>query len=68
MTGRYEVKGPENVQEVQAFYRGVEEGIRRYAIYKNGQQFVGALQRPLAQVLAEVEQERDSELHQWLNQ
>jgi hypothetical protein len=33
------------------FLRGVIEGIRLYAIWKDGQQVVGCLQRPLKEVL-----------------
>lgn len=36
------------------FALGLEEGIRMFAIHKDGQQLVGCLQRPLADVLKEV--------------
>lgn len=41
---------------VGGFVMGLEEGIRMYAIWKDGVQLVGAMQRPLAEVLGEVRQ------------
>lgn len=42
-----------------AFLRGKIEGIRDYAIWKNGEQLVGCLQRPLPEVLAPYIREID---------
>lgn len=36
-----------------AYRMGYEDALRNYAIWKNGEQLVGALQKPLKTVLAE---------------
>lgn len=39
-----------------AYREGYEDGVRNYATWRNGEQFVGALNRPLKGVLAEDSQ------------
>ena len=39
------------------YLRGQIEGIRMFAIWKDGQQLVGCLQRPLEEVLKPIEDE-----------
>ena len=39
-----------------AFLEGCIEGIRDYAIWRNGEQLVGCLERPLKEVIAPLEQ------------
>jgi hypothetical protein len=36
------------------YIEGLKEGIRRYAIWKDGVQMVGVMQRPLSEVLREI--------------
>ena len=36
---------------------GVKDGIRRFAVWKDGEQFVGVTEKPLAVVLSEVDKE-----------
>lgn len=42
-----------------AFLSGVIEGIRLYAVWKNGAQLVGVMQRPLAEVIKPYQEEMD---------
>jgi len=42
---------------VAAYREGIKEGIRRYVVWKNGQQFVGVMQQPLKEVLASIDDE-----------
>jgi hypothetical protein len=45
-------------EDVQVAYKeGIKEGIRRYAIWVQGEQVVGVLKKPLKEVLAEVDKE-----------
>lgn len=41
------------------YYEGVKEGITRYAVWKDGTQVVGVMERPLIQVLVEVDREKE---------
>lgn len=48
------------IQQLNKIYRsgflaGLEEGIRRYAIWKDGEQKVGCLQKPLKEVLSSLQ-------------
>ncbi len=40
---------------VEAFRRGVAEGIRAYAVHRNGEQLVGSQERQLRDVLHDLE-------------
>lgn len=40
-----------------AYLKGLMEGIRLYAIWRNGEQLVGCLEQPLADVLEPYERE-----------
>lgn len=39
-----------------AFMAGLIEGVRMFAVYKDGEQFCGALRRPLKEVIADIHQ------------
>lgn len=45
----------ENVAYRKGFLRGMIEGIKLYAVWKNGEQFVGVLRIPLKEALAPYE-------------
>jgi hypothetical protein len=40
----------------QDFWDGVKEGITAYAIWRSGDQLVGCMERPLKEVLAEIDE------------
>lgn len=42
---------------VESYRRGLKDGVIRYAIWKDGEQFVGIQQRPLRDVLNEIDNE-----------
>lgn len=44
----------ENVRQ-QAYREGYIDAVRNYAVWKNGEQLVGVQQRPLPEVLEEIE-------------
>ena len=53
----------ENAKELNQMYKcgylaGLEDGIRRYAIWKDGEQRVGVMQKPLSQVLVDAMKEK----------
>lgn len=48
--------------EIRAYYRGLREGIRRYAVYKDGELFVGVLQKPINDVYAEIMEDEETDL------
>lgn len=50
-------QSPEYQLEI-AYRMGYADGVRNYAIWKNGTQYVGAMQRPLKDVLAEFQNEK----------
>lgn len=41
---------------ISAYRAGMKNGIREYAVWKNGGQFVGVMLRPLREVLAAVDE------------
>ena len=43
-------------EEIGAYFTGVESGVRAFATWKDGQQFVGCMQIPLHEVLLEIRQ------------
>lgn len=45
-----------DVRPSASYYVGVRDGIRAHAIWKDGQMVVGALQQPIAKVLASVDE------------
>lgn len=47
---------------VSAYRAGMKNGIREYAVWKNGEQLVGALRRPLKEVLAAVDAVQDKDI------
>lgn len=52
-------EGAENAirRAAEAYYRsGYKDAVTNYAIWRDGEQFVGVLSRPLPRVLAEVDQ------------
>jgi hypothetical protein len=49
-----------NAQETRAYYQGLREGLKRYAWWRDGVQYVGSCGRTLKHALAEVDlEERD---------
>ena len=46
---------PEHGKPPPAYYEGVKDGIAMYAIWRNGAQYVGVLQRPIKDVFADVD-------------
>jgi hypothetical protein len=42
---------------IHVFYDGVREGIRMYAVYHDGAQYVGVLRQPLQEVMGRVDEE-----------
>ena len=40
---------------VAAYRAGMKNGIREYAVWKDGEQLVGVMRRPLREVLAQVD-------------
>lgn len=47
----------ESIQHRIGFLEGVIEGIELYAIWRDGQQLVGCMERPLKEVLAPYKEE-----------
>ena len=45
------------IAQTRAYYKGVREGINRYAHWKDGVQYVGTTGRTLHQAIAELQQE-----------
>ena len=48
---------------INEYYNGMREGVRLFAWWKNGEQFVGTTGRTLKQALAGIEEERTRALH-----
>jgi len=48
----------EEIEEVNAYYDGLADGIRMYAHWKDGVQYVGTTGKPLIKALQENEQKR----------
>lgn len=44
----------ESYQEIKAYYEGIKDGIRMYAWWKDGMQYVGTTGRTLLEAHAEV--------------
>ena len=45
------------IAQTRAYYKGMREGINRYAHWKDGVQYVGTTGRTLHQAIAELQQE-----------
>ena len=45
------------IAQTRAYYKGVREGVKRYAHWKDGVQYVGTTGRTLHQAIAELQQE-----------
>lgn len=45
---------PNDFDVISAYYQGVLDAIEQFAIWKNGEQVVGVLQRPKKQVFQEL--------------
>jgi len=45
------------IAQTRAYYKGVREGINRYAHWRDGVQYVGTTGRTLNQAIAELQQE-----------
>lgn len=45
------------IAQTRAYYKGVREGVNRYAHWKDGVQYVGTTGRTLNQAIAELQQE-----------
>ena len=45
------------IAQTRAYYKGMREGINRYAHWKDGVQYVGTTGRTLNQAIAELQQE-----------
>lgn len=53
-TRTYKFNSP---HEAAAYFAGIEAGVRAFATWDNGLQFVGSLRRPLIEVLVEIREE-----------
>jgi hypothetical protein len=51
-----------NAQETRAYYSGLREGLKRYAWWKDGVQYVGSCGRTLKHALEEVDREERDEV------
>ncbi len=47
---------------INEYYDGIVEGVRMYAHWKSGEQFVGTTGKTLKQALKEIEEERQQAL------
>jgi hypothetical protein len=47
---------------IHEYYNGIAEGVRMYAHWKSGEQFVGTTGKTLKQALKEIEEERQEAL------
>ena len=47
---------------IHEYYNGIAEGVRMYAHWKSGEQFVGTAGKTLKQALKEIEEERTEAL------
>jgi hypothetical protein len=47
---------------VEAYRAGMKNGIREYAVWKDGAQLVGVMRRPLKDVLAQVDAVSDRDV------
>ena len=45
------------IAQTRAYYKGLREGLARYAHWKDGTQYVGTTGRTLHQAIAELQQE-----------
>jgi len=45
--------------QARAYYRGIKEGIKLYAHWKNGEQFVGTTGKTLGHALYELDKEEE---------
>ena len=45
------------ISQTRAYYKGLREGVARYAHWKDGTQYVGTTGRTLHQAIAELQQE-----------
>lgn len=54
-------------EKVFAYYNGYVDACRTYAIWKNGQQYIGVSQQPLNERLAELQRAQDTLINTLLN-
>ncbi len=48
--------------EIKAYYSGVRDAVRGLAIWHDGEQHVGVIEKPLEQVLADIQRLEDHAL------
>lgn len=51
-----------NIENIQAYYDGIKDGISKYAWWKNGIQYVGTTGKTLKEAYTEVNTELELEL------
>lgn len=48
----------EHMEQIKAYYKGLEEGVRRFAWWKDGNEYVGSCGTRLSEALKDIDMER----------